>query len=129
MLGLVVTTIPNIFIKTNDSWFDYIGNKRGVENDVIEVGNIDVKRDFLYIDDLIRAYELILEKDLGGFDVFNTGGGRSCSVKEIVEKVSLEENLDAYSDMSKIKGLGREPTINLKNGLERMPHAYAILRF
>lgn len=106
------------------------------KSDTIGLGNIDVKRDFLYIDDLIRAYELIIEKDLGGFSVFNTGVGRSYSVKEIVENVNevmgknveiksspskvREENMDEYADISKIKGIGWEPEISLREGIRRI---------
>ncbi len=59
-----------------------------------------------------------------------------CSVKEIVENVNevmgknveiksspskvREENMDEYADISKIKGIGWEPEISLRDGIRRI---------
>ena len=60
----------------------------------IEVwGTGEVKRDFIYVDDVVDACLLALEK-VSGFDVFNIGLGNSYSVKELLE-IILE--VDGFS--------------------------------
>jgi CDP-paratose synthetase len=54
------------------------------------------QRDFIYIDDVVTAYLLLLERvsDLSGFSEFDVGTGRLITVKSFIEKLfrAYEEN-------------------------------------
>lgn len=47
------------------------------------------QRDFIYVDDVVRAYLLLLERapDLPGFSDFDVGTGRSITIRGFVEKL------------------------------------------
>ncbi|MBM3295145.1 MAG: GDP-mannose 4,6-dehydratase [Candidatus Aminicenantes bacterium] len=60
---------------------------------VIFVGNLEAKRDFTDVRDIVRAYWLALEKGEPG-DVYNIGSGRT---------ISMREMLDLLLSMSKVK--------------------------
>lgn len=53
---------------------------------VIYVGNLDAKRDFTDVRDIVRAYWLSLEKGKKG-DVYNIGTGKAYRIKEILDKL------------------------------------------
>jgi len=82
-------------------------------------------RDYVNIQDVVRANLLVLDKDEADYQVFNVGGGKAYTVLEfydIVRKV-FEKDIDAkipgvyrygdtrhiFSDISKLKFLGWEP--------------------
>ncbi|HWY79881.1 MAG TPA: GDP-mannose 4,6-dehydratase [Candidatus Sulfotelmatobacter sp.] len=56
----------------------------GKQDSVISVGNLDVKRDFTDVRDIVKAYELALQKGKSG-DVYNIGSGKSQKIKEILD--------------------------------------------
>ena len=56
----------------------------------VYLGEPDVKRDFLYIDDVLDWYNILLEKGKNG-EIYNAGWGKSYSIREIAE--STKENL------------------------------------
>ena len=99
----------------------------------IKLGNLFPKRDFIHIDDVIYAIELILIKTKG-YNEFNVGTGKSHSILElcnILKKISgskipiistksksrKKEIKNIYSNSSKIKKLGWKPTYSLEKGL------------
>jgi nucleoside-diphosphate-sugar epimerase len=49
------------------------------------LGTGEEKRDFVYIDDVVRAIVLGIEKDVKG--VFNVGAGQPISIKDLVRKM------------------------------------------
>ena len=51
---------------------------------VIHVGNLEAKRDFTDVRDMVRAYWLSLEKGVEG-EVYNVGSGRAYSMKELLD--------------------------------------------
>lgn len=68
--------------------------EKGLKESIIKVGNLEAKRDFTDVRDMVRAYWLALQKgDLG--EIYNI-----CSEKAI----SIKELLNAFLDMSK-KGI------------------------
>jgi GDP-4-dehydro-6-deoxy-D-mannose reductase len=88
---------------------------------ILKVGNLDAKRDFTDVRDMVKAYDLVLEKGTAG-DVYNIGSGVSFTIKEILEKllslssVSIKieqdknllrpsDNPELVCDCSKIKSL------------------------
>jgi GDP-4-dehydro-6-deoxy-D-mannose reductase len=56
----------------------------GKREPVLEVGNLDAKRDFTDVRDMVRGYWLSLEKGKPG-SVYNICSGTSYSIKEILE--------------------------------------------
>jgi GDP-4-dehydro-6-deoxy-D-mannose reductase len=56
----------------------------GLRSPVLRIGNIRVERDFSDVRDVVRAYELLLQRG-GAGDVYNVASGRSVSIAEIVK--------------------------------------------
>lgn len=52
----------------------------------MKVGNLDSKRDFTHVRDVVRAYRLIAEKGTPG-EIYNVGSGRTYSAREILDKL------------------------------------------
>jgi nucleoside-diphosphate-sugar epimerase len=103
------------------------------DTSVIEVNALEPKRDYVYIDDLVRA--ILLSVDSSD-DIFNIGSGFSVSVEEIIKtaiKVSgiekkyssrnikrKNEVYDVVADISKAKKmLGWSPKISLEEGIRK----------
>lgn len=109
--------------------------EKGKKEPVIYVGNLEAKRDFTDVRDIVRGYWLCLEKGKEG-DVYNVGTGKPYSMKEILDlllsmsKVKVKTKLDParlrpsdvpvlYSDCTKLKELtGWEPKIPFKQSLQ-----------
>ena len=60
--------------------------ERGLQEPVIEVGNLDARRDFIDVRDVARAYRLAARQDVCG-DVFNVCSGRAVSVRDILDRL------------------------------------------
>lgn len=110
----------------------------GRQPEVWDIGSI---RDFLYIDDAIDAYLLLVEKKLDGgkrLRVFNFGTGKPIKIYELVLKIIKLANLELevrvanppeertneikkqYASISKAKKeLGWRPKVSLEEGLLR----------
>ena len=110
--------------------------KQMKNSNVIKLGNINSKRDFIFISDIIDAFKIIL-KNINGFNVYNVGAEKSYSIKEICKKFeklygkkiiiknNLEQNrkIDAkniISNSTKLKKLGWKSKITLDEGLKKM---------
>ncbi|TLP80761.1 SDR family NAD(P)-dependent oxidoreductase [Maribacter sp. ACAM166] len=93
-------------------------------------------RDFVYIDDVVDATILGIEKQSANYNIYNVGSGVRTSVMEVTEtlvkeygsnsKYSVSGNFrigdirDNYADLEKIKNdLGFEPKIKFKEGIRR----------
>ena len=61
--------------------------ERGKREPVIHVGNLDAKRDFTDVRDMVRAYWLAAEKGEPG-DVYNLGSGSAISMHQLLEMLS-----------------------------------------
>ncbi|HSD98999.1 MAG TPA: GDP-mannose 4,6-dehydratase [Patescibacteria group bacterium] len=57
--------------------------EKGIIPPVVKVGNLDAKRDFTDVRDMVRLYPLLLEKGEVG-EVYNAGSGVSHKVEEIL---------------------------------------------
>jgi GDP-4-dehydro-6-deoxy-D-mannose reductase len=55
---------------------------RGLTPPVLEVGNLEARRDFSDVRDIVRAYRMIATGESG---IFNLGSGRSHSIQEILD--------------------------------------------
>jgi GDP-4-dehydro-6-deoxy-D-mannose reductase len=67
--------------------------EKGKREPVVRVGNLEAKRDFSDVRDVVRAYWLAVEKGEPG-DVYNIGTGRAYAMKEV---------LDTLLALSKVK--------------------------
>lgn len=105
--------------------------EKGKREPVIYVGNLEAKRDFTDVRDIVRAYWLSLEKGEPG-DVYNIGTGKAYSMQEVLDmllalsKTKVKVKVDParlrpsdvpilLSDSSKFVSLtGWKPEIPLK---------------
>jgi GDP-4-dehydro-6-deoxy-D-mannose reductase len=60
--------------------------EKGIQKPVITVGNLNAKRDFTDVRDMVRAYELVLQKGKSG-DVYNIGSGESHAISAVLEQL------------------------------------------
>ena len=108
--------------------------------DKIELTPGEQKRDFIYIDDVVDAYKLLLKKggkSGAGFQEFDLGSGKAVSIREFVETVkrltsadtelvfgakAYRENEIMYSEanVTKLLNLGWKPKYDLSEGLKEM---------
>jgi len=107
----------------------------GKKEPVIYVGNLEAKRDFTDVRDIVRGYWLCLEKGKDG-DVYNVGTGKAYAMKEVLDfllsmsKVKVKTKVDParlrpsdvpvlFSDCTKFRELtGWEPKITFKQSLQ-----------
>lgn len=103
----------------------------------ILVEDLEPKRDFVYIDDVIQALILSMKQPAGTFDVYNVGYGKSWSVLEVIETIEdvfdirkpyatkgnrrLGEIMDTVAETSKIQtNLGWTPHYDLRQGIMKI---------
>ena len=108
--------------------------KNGSSLNIFEDGK--ESRDFVYIDDVVEATILGLEKDEANYEVFNVGLGKAVDVNTVAmtliseygskSKVTISGNYrlgdirDNYADLTKIKAkLGFEPKVSFAEGIKR----------
>lgn len=66
--------------------------EKGKRKPILEVGNLETRRDFTDVRDMVVAYSLILEKGFPG-EVYNIGSGVSYKIEDILKKlVSFSKN-------------------------------------
>jgi GDP-4-dehydro-6-deoxy-D-mannose reductase len=58
----------------------------GEREPVMQVGNLDSRRDFCDVRDVVRAYRLLMESGVGG-ESYNVCSGRAYSLQEIVQRL------------------------------------------
>lgn len=109
--------------------------EKGNQEPVIRVGNLDAKRDFTDVRDVVAAYLLLMEKGKYG-DVYNIGSGTSRRIGDVLDmllslseaKITKEEDParmrpsdvpDLVCDNSKIKNeTGWIPQISFEDSLK-----------
>lgn len=105
--------------------------EKGKKEPVMYVGNLDAKRDFTDVRDVVRAYALLVQKGKAG-EIYNVGSGHAYAIREILNliislsfvdiKVEIDLNkirpVDVpiiEADISKLKKVtGWSPIIPLK---------------
>jgi len=109
--------------------------EKGKHEPILYVGNLEAKRDFTDVRDIVRAYWLCLERGEEG-EVYNIGTGKTCSMQEVLDillslsKVKVKIEVDPVrlrpsdvpvllSDSSKFRKItGWEPKIPFRQSLE-----------
>jgi len=61
------------------------------ESGTIKVGNLEAKRDFTDVRDIVKAYRLLADKGKSG-EIYNVGSGTSISIAEILDKILKQSN-------------------------------------
>lgn len=69
-----------------------IAEARGEETAVVKTGNVDTRRDFTDVRDVVGAYWMALERGRGG--VFNVCSGRSVAVRDILAGLARHAQVD-----------------------------------
>lgn len=59
--------------------------ERGLADKLL-VGNLEAKRDFTHVKDIVRAYRLLLERGRKG-EIYNVGSGMAYSAQEILDRL------------------------------------------
>ncbi len=100
---------------------------------ILELGNTNSKRDFIYVDDVINAIEFVIKKSKG-FKIYNVGNGKSYSILELCtmlenitgKKITINpvksllrktDADDVFSDNSQLRQLGWKSKTSMKEGL------------
>ncbi|WP_304546531.1 NAD-dependent epimerase/dehydratase family protein [Sulfurimonas microaerophilic] len=101
------------------------------------------KRDFIYIEDIVSAYNTIIEniEKLSNYEEFELGAGESIEVKTFIEKIYSElsnkqslstklnfgaiayrenENMNMIANIEKLKQLGWAPKTSIENGIKNI---------
>jgi len=109
----------------------------GLRAPVIQVGNLEARRDFTDVVDVMRAYALLVEKGQSG-EAYNVGTGRAYSIQYLLDvllsytttPIDIRPDPDRmrpsdvpviYADNSKLKRqTGWEPTIPFEESLRRV---------
>jgi GDP-4-dehydro-6-deoxy-D-mannose reductase len=112
-----------------------VGIEKGKGNGVLTVGNLEAKRDFTDVRDMVKAYDLAVSKGEFG-EVYNLGSGTSYKIFEILNKllalskaeIKIEvdkslfrpiDNPDLVCDATKFKKLtGWTPEIGIDTTLK-----------
>ena len=114
--------IPEFFLKCKKT-----------NNELKIQGTGEETRSFCYIDDFNKGLDILINKELSGFHIFNIGNDEEISIIILLKKIQkltnnkdkfLREELKEWSvkrrkpDLKKIKNLGYLPEITLDQGLE-----------
>lgn len=58
----------------------------GLKEPVMYVGNLDAKRDFTDVRDVVRAYALLMQQGKAG-ETYNVGSGHACAIREVLDQI------------------------------------------
>lgn len=109
--------------------------EKGIKEPVMKVGNLETRRDFTDVRDVVIAYELLMQRGEIG-EVYNIGSGKSHKIQEILDILLSLSNIsiiiekdpelmrpgdipELLCDYTKIhKTTGWRPEINLETSLK-----------
>lgn len=109
--------------------------EKGSQEPIMKVGNLKARKDFTDVRDMVRAYQLIMEKGIPG-EVYNIGSGKSVEIQWMLDallslsskeiKVEVDQALyrttdtpDVFCDPTKVSQLtGWHPEISLETTLK-----------
>lgn len=78
--------------------------EKGLREPVIKVGNLEAKRDFTDVRDIVRGYLTVMQKGKKG-ETYNIGTGKAISIQEILDKLLAmsTKDIEIYQDENKIR--------------------------
>jgi UDP-glucose 4-epimerase len=108
-------------------------NKMKFSSHIKAFGSGQETRDFIYIDDLIQAIDVVLNNQTENFEIYNVGAGKAVCVSDAVNTFAKalgwngtityqDKSLAGYpthwtADISKVKKIGFESQFSLEAGL------------
>lgn len=109
---------------------------RGRQEPVLRVGNLAARRDFVAVDDVAAAYELLLDRGAAG-EVYNLGSGRALSIEEALHRLIVVSGVKArieidperfrpadapllQADAGRLRALGWAPRIDVEEALRAL---------
>lgn len=110
--------------------------KKLKNNEDIDLTDGKQKRDFVYIEDVINALNLIMESNLKGYIDIPIGSGKAISIRELVEYIkellnsksnlnfgavpSRNNEYSGISDLSILNKIGFQPKYDFKSGIKKL---------
>ena len=90
--------------------------EKGVRSPILKVGNLNAKRDFLDVRDVVRAYTKLIQFGKSG-ETYNVGRGQSIKISEVLNIILKNSNkeINVEIDKNKLRPLDVpiiEPSIN-----------------
>src|SRR5262249_41369053 len=78
--------------------------KKGLRSPTIEVGDLDVTRDFTDVRDVVEAYELLLKRGRRG-EVYNVCSGVETSIRSVLKILAAlaDVQVEAKSDPNRLR--------------------------
>jgi nucleoside-diphosphate-sugar epimerase len=144
----VINIILEHMYGPNDSqskFIEYIIQEIGIKKSKnIDLTHGHQKRDFIYIDDVVDAFTIIVEHSLNNeltYSTYEIGSGKSIEIRKIVDlikKISKsntnlkfgeipyrsDEIMESKADIIQITSLGWSPKINIENGISSIFKLY-----
>lgn len=72
----------------------------GLQEPVIKVGNIDAKRDFTDVEDVVRAYCLLMTR-AGSGELYNVGSGKAVAIRQLLDMLLEMSRRDICVEIDK----------------------------
>lgn len=78
--------------------------KKGLREPILKVGNLDAKRDFTDVRDVVNAYSLLIEHGIKG-ETYNIGSGNAVSIRDILNRLITisQTHVTVVMDPAKIR--------------------------
>jgi len=107
--------------------------KRAMDGENLQIfGEGKQTRDYMYVDDMIQAYDLLVRLENTAGEIYNFGTGVETSIKQIAEYVAKKfgvkvdymkarpgEVTNFCADIAKVKKLGFQPKVNIWEGIDK----------
>jgi len=107
--------------------------KRAIEGKSLQIfGQGQQTRDYMYINDVVQAYDLLVRLENTAGEVYNFGMGKETSVKDIAEYIAKKfgvgiehvksragEVTNFCADITKVKKLGFQPKVSIWEGIDK----------
>ncbi len=108
---------------------------KAIENDQVTLfGSGEETRDFIHIQDILQAIQIVLNKSPFHADIYNVANGREISIKDLARKLLFALNMGGKeirfsgetkpgdpknwrANIEKIQKLGYLPSVNLEKGI------------
>ncbi|WP_277052286.1 GDP-mannose 4,6-dehydratase [Zestomonas thermotolerans] len=93
--------------------------KLGLQEPVLQVGDVDVTRDFLDVRDVLNAYFLLLEKGRNG-EIYNVCSGQERRIRDLITEMSrlAEMELEIAQDPARLRRADQRRVVGSSDKLQ-----------
>jgi UDP-glucose 4-epimerase len=136
-LPIIIFRPFNIYGTGQNSYFLIPTILSQVKTGLVKLQDSRPRRDYIFIDDIISAIQIVVSSSFSHFDFYNLGYGISHSISDIIDiirhvypqefkvefsgKIRKNEVMDIVADTSHLKvDLLWEPKVNLQEGIIKM---------